>query len=230
MEADGSSIGLALQPAEALAHERPAASLLSERSQRSEEGAEALQQSVQRLGCNIVASYCAPRAPFSSIDFLIRPARVTVYRDALGMTIAAQAMIISLCKSADFLLGFLVGKLSDATRTRWGRRKPFLAVCSPVFMVCTLLLGSPGLFFSRPSDAAASTSTGTATAVATTTVSDACTALVSATNVSSCADLRACIDAAVAIYKPLDQVRVRRIGITNGATERHTQLGNTHTL
>ena len=67
---------------------------------------------------SMVASYCAPRLPFSSIDFLIRPARVTVYRDALGMTIAAQAMIISLCKSADFLLGFVVGKLSDATRTR----------------------------------------------------------------------------------------------------------------
>ena len=73
----------------------------------------------KRLACGTIAAYSAPRMPFSAIDLLIRPARITVYRDALGMTIAAQAMIVSLCKSADVLLGFMLGTLSDATRKRW---------------------------------------------------------------------------------------------------------------
>ena len=61
-------------------------------------------------------------------------------------------MLVSICKSLDFLLGFLVGKLSDSTRTRWGRRKPWIAAFSPLFIVVTLLLASPGLFFSTTAD------------------------------------------------------------------------------
>ena len=76
-------------------------------------------------------------------------------------------MLVSICKSLDFLLGFLVGKLSDSTRTRWGRRKPWIAAFSPLFIVVTLLLASPGLFFSTTADkdavAGASTCAGHAT-------------------------------------------------------------------
>ena len=159
-------------------------------SPASQSSANLVANTEKRLACGTIAAYSAPRMPFSAIDLLIRPARITVYRDALGMTIAAQAMIVSLCKSADFLLGFMLGKLSDATRTRWGRRKPFIALCSPVFMICTLLLGSPGWFFSRPHSA-----DGNSTV---TTVSEACAALVDSSNRSSCVELKACIDAAVA--------------------------------
>ena len=112
------------------------------------------------LGCGIKSAYSLPRLVLSGFDYTIRPARVTVYREAFGMPIMTMSMLVSICKSFDFLLGFLVGKLSDSTRTRWGRRKPWIAAFSPIFIVVTLLLASPGLFFSSTAkDAAAGAST-----------------------------------------------------------------------
>lgn len=112
------------------------------------------------LGCGIKSAYSLPRLVLSGFDYTIRPARVTVYREAFGMPIMTMSMLVSICKSLDFLLGFLVGKLSDSTRTRWGRRKPWIAAFSPIFIVVTLLLASPGLFFSSTAkDAAAGAST-----------------------------------------------------------------------
>lgn len=111
------------------------------------------------LGCGIKSAYSLPRLVLSGFDYTIRPARVTVYREAFGMPIMTMSMLVSICKSLDFLLGFLVGKLSDSTRTRWGRRKPWVAAFSPLFIVVTLLLASPGLFFSSTvKDAAAGAS------------------------------------------------------------------------
>ena len=46
-------------------------------------------------------------------------------------------MVVSLSKSLDFLIGFIVGYVSDKLRTRWGRRKPFIAICGPIFIVAT---------------------------------------------------------------------------------------------
>ena len=86
----------------------------------------------QPLACRTSSAYCFLAMPFAAIYILLQPARQTVYRDALGMSVATQAMIVSIAKSLDFLLGFLVGKASDGLKTRWGRRKPFIAV----FGVC----------------------------------------------------------------------------------------------
>lgn len=107
-----------------------------------------------KLSCATKAAYSFPRLPFSAIALLIVPATKTVYRDALGMPIQTLAMINAICKSFDFLIGFAVGKLSDNTRSRWGRRKPWLMFCGPAFLISTVLLGSPGLFFKNESTAA----------------------------------------------------------------------------
>ncbi|EOD17678.1 hypothetical protein EMIHUDRAFT_118440 [Emiliania huxleyi CCMP1516] len=62
---------------------------------------------------------------------------------ALGMDVMAQAMIVSVCKSFDFLLGFLVGTASDNVRTRWGRRKPFVALAFPLGVISMFFLVYP---------------------------------------------------------------------------------------
>eukprot|EP00401_Gymnodinium_catenatum_P037630 CAMPEP_0117480188 /NCGR_PEP_ID=MMETSP0784-20121206/12265_1 /TAXON_ID=39447 /ORGANISM="" /LENGTH=712 /DNA_ID=CAMNT_0005274625 /DNA_START=100 /DNA_END=2238 /DNA_ORIENTATION=- len=118
------------------------------------------QQPVDSLGersaakltrCTLV-SYCSLRVVASMLDFLIRPSRTTLYRDALGMPIATLAMLISACKSLDFMWGFAVGYLSDRTSTRLGRRKPWVLICGSIWIVCTIALANPpsGLGVSQP--------------------------------------------------------------------------------
>ena len=97
----------------------------------------------ERLKCQTKAAYSFLRMPLSAIDFVVRPARTSVYIETLGMGIHTQAMIISACKSLDFLLGFIVGYASDNLKTRWGRRKPFIALLCPIFIACTLFLCNP---------------------------------------------------------------------------------------
>ena len=88
-------------------------------------------------------AYCFFRLPLSSLDFTFRPARQVIWVDTLGQTLSSQASLISAVKSLDLLLGFTVGKASDNTRTRWGRRKPFLLLGSVVMAIGAALLCSP---------------------------------------------------------------------------------------
>ena len=51
---------------------------------------------VHRLPLGLMLAYSSVCLSFSSIDFVVRPARVTVYREALGMDIATMSMIIAM--------------------------------------------------------------------------------------------------------------------------------------
>ena len=64
------------------------------------------------------------------------------YIDGLGVTPKALAMLIAICKCLDFLIGFGIGYSSDKLNTRWGRRKPFIAVMFPIWVFVMLMLFS----------------------------------------------------------------------------------------
>lgn len=69
--------------------------------------------------------------------------RSLVYVEALGMSPAAMGISISIVKSLDFLIGFLVGSASDRCTSRWGRRKPFIMIGFPIWVVVMLALFNP---------------------------------------------------------------------------------------
>jgi len=123
------------------------------------------------------------RAPLSALDLTLRSkARTSIWQDTLKMTASKQAMLVSAIKSTDFLLGFLVGKASDNLRSRFGRRRPFIALAFPVGLLCFFLFCSAGYIFGKtpPTDMP-------------------CTHLVNASgNSSSCPELKECLDAAIA--------------------------------
>ena len=48
-----------------------------------------------------------------------------------------------LVKSIDLPIGFVIGFLSDATRTRWGRRRPYIALGAPIIAVALVLFSRP---------------------------------------------------------------------------------------
>mgnify|MGYP001259908054 CR=1 FL=1 len=97
----------------------------------------------EKLGCGLSCAYGFFRVPVSAYDLAVRPARTAVYIEALNHSIIIHAMTVALCKSFDFLLGFVVGTASDNTPTRWGRRKPWVVVCFPLGCLSAFFLLYP---------------------------------------------------------------------------------------
>lgn len=65
------------------------------------------------------------------------------YSGTLGLNLAAVGFILMLARLSDVVTDPLVGRWSDRTRTRWGRRRPWVALGVPVMMVSAYMLFVP---------------------------------------------------------------------------------------
>ena len=57
------------------------------------------------------------------------------YTGDMGLSLSAVANIMLLARLFDVITDPLVGHLSDHTRTRWGRRKPWMLASLPLLMI-----------------------------------------------------------------------------------------------
>lgn len=70
------------------------------------------------------------------------------YAASLGLGVVGLAFMLT--RLWDAASDPMIGLLSDRTVSRFGRRKPWIAAGSPVFVLATLALFAPGLFGARP--------------------------------------------------------------------------------
>ena len=63
--------------------------------------------------------------------------------DVLLIAPAAMGLVFMLGRLWDAASDPLVGYLSDRTRTRWGRRRPWLVASMPLFALCPVMVWSP---------------------------------------------------------------------------------------
>jgi len=70
-----------------------------------------------------------------------------VYRDTLKLSLGATSWLLASVKCLDLVSGAVIGRFSDTTRSRWGRRKPFIAAFWPCAMVVLVLMSAGGFFF-----------------------------------------------------------------------------------
>ncbi|MCI3182302.1 sodium:melibiose symporter [Caulobacter sp. CCUG 60055] len=76
------------------------------------------------------------------------------YAQDLGLGLGAVGAIFMLTQIWGAVTDPLVGALSDRTRTRFGRRKPWIAAGAPLFVLATLAIFIPSLFgVARPGPA-----------------------------------------------------------------------------
>ena len=66
------------------------------------------------------------------------------YADELGLPMVSVGIAIAASRLLDIIIDPIVGVLSDRMRTRWGRRKPWLAVGTPVLILCAWMVFVPG--------------------------------------------------------------------------------------
>jgi Na+/melibiose symporter-like transporter len=74
---------------------------------------------------------------------LIRGSIVLLYVDILGMDVRAYAAVMIVYAVVDAVDNPVLGHLSDRTRSRFGRRRPWLLVGAPLLAASTIALFSP---------------------------------------------------------------------------------------
>jgi GPH family glycoside/pentoside/hexuronide:cation symporter len=66
------------------------------------------------------------------------------YAEELGMPLAAVGVAIAASRLLDVVTDPLIGGLSDRANTRWGRRKPWMLLGTPLFIIATWQVFVPG--------------------------------------------------------------------------------------
>lgn len=88
-------------------------------------------------------AYAAPALP---VAFLYIPLPMLIpafYANQLGLSLAAIGWFLFFARIFDFVIDPALGRLSDKTRTRWGRRRPWIVAGAPIMMLGSALVFLP---------------------------------------------------------------------------------------
>ncbi|MGI9325594.1 MAG: MFS transporter [Pseudomonadales bacterium] len=105
----------------------------------------------QKLSKWQLACYGAPAMPLSMVTLPLAVYLPAVYADSDGFNLGLGfvGLMLVFSRVFDGLTDPIIGFLSDRTRTRFGRRKPFFLIGTPIFVVGVLLLWIPPFEFSE---------------------------------------------------------------------------------
>ena len=97
----------------------------------------------------VLASYGAPALPLSMVGLPMAVYLPAVYADAegFGLGLGFVGLVLVLARVFDGVTDPIVGFLSDRTRTRWGRRKPFVLLGTPIYIFGICMLFIPPITF-----------------------------------------------------------------------------------
>jgi Na+/melibiose symporter-like transporter len=101
----------------------------------------------------VLASYGAPAFPLALVGLPMAVYLPAVYADpdGFGLSLGLVGLIITLSRFTDVITDPIIGFISDRTRTRWGRRKPFMFVGTPIYALGIWLIFVPPVTFSEVS-------------------------------------------------------------------------------
>ena len=109
------------------------------------------QDQSSRLSNRVLASYGAPAFPLALVGLPMAVYLPAVYADTdgFGLTLGAVGLILTLSRLTDVITDPLIGFISDRLKTRWGRRKPFILLGTPLYALGIWLLFVPPVEFTE---------------------------------------------------------------------------------
>ena len=107
------------------------------------------QTSHKPLSKLVLASYSAPATPLALVGLPMAVYLPAIYADAdgFGLALGMVGLIITLSRFTDVITDPIIGFVSDRLKTRWGRRKPFVLVGTPIYAIGIWLLFVPPFTF-----------------------------------------------------------------------------------
>ncbi len=96
-----------------------------------------------------LGSYAAPATPLALVGLPLAVYLPAIYADAdgFGLTLGLVGLMITLSRITDVFTDPIIGFVSDRIRTRWGRRKPFVLLGTPIYIAGVWLLFVPPFEF-----------------------------------------------------------------------------------
>ncbi|MHA1147273.1 MAG: MFS transporter [Promethearchaeota archaeon] len=95
-------------------------------------------------------TYGMPRASSSIVLGIVDTGLLTLYTLGLGVFPFLVGLALGLGKLAIAFSQFFFGWLSDKTRTKIGKRKPYMIICAPILTIIFILLVLPTVFLTSP--------------------------------------------------------------------------------
>lgn len=96
--------------------------------------------------------YASPRLGVNLFMGIVDFVLLFLYNEVYNLDSVLVGIALMLGKLAIAFSQFLIGWLSDHTRTKWGRRKPYLIIMSPILAFSFLMLILPGLILGPSPD------------------------------------------------------------------------------
>ncbi len=97
----------------------------------------------ERVPRSWLGIYGAVGLPMSMFGYPLAIWLPAFYAGELGLSLAVVGTMIMFARLTDVVIDPVIGHWTDTTRSRWGRRKPFIAVGVPLLMIGAVLLFAP---------------------------------------------------------------------------------------
>jgi len=97
----------------------------------------------ERVPFGLKLAYGAPSFAGAAMTIPIAIHMTKFYADTVLVPLGFLAIAIAIARAFDALTDPVIGWLSDRTRTRWGRRRPFIAIGAPLAALAFWALFSP---------------------------------------------------------------------------------------
>lgn len=97
-----------------------------------------------------LAAFASPSLALAAAGLPLSVYLPPYYATELGLGLPLVGAIFMLSRIWDAVNDPLIGVLSDRTRTRFGRRKPWIAAGAPIFAIAAIAVFAPGVLGARP--------------------------------------------------------------------------------
>ena len=104
---------------------------------------ESKQRLPESLTLGVKLAYGLPGFAGAAMGLPIAVYMTKFYADTVGVALGFIAFSQAFARALDAITDPLMGWLSDRTNTRWGRRRPYMAIGAPLTAVLFVLLFSP---------------------------------------------------------------------------------------